>query len=148
MATFQSSQVIRGDLRPRTPTGLICLTASLVTTTPPALNDVYQMVMVPAGFTVFGGAAWATDMDTGTNTIVFTVGDGLVTNRYLGVAGGTIAQAGGSAVFASAAFTAPFTYAQPDTIDILITTGPNVGANGTFNLAVFGIDPLDRRMRA
>jgi hypothetical protein len=103
-----------------------------------ALNDVLEMVKVPAGAIVVGCVLATDDLDTnGTPTIVLDVGDGSDTDRYID--GSTVGQAGGVTDFSNLAIGGiGYTYTSEDTIDILVQAAPATGAtSGTIKLSVF-----------
>jgi hypothetical protein len=104
-----------------------------------ALNDVIQMVKVPAGATILEAILSTTDLDTGGSpAIVLDLGDGSDTDRFID--GATIGQAGGVARLGSGIATnthANYNYAAEDTIDVLVQVGPATGAtSGTIALAL------------
>lgn len=135
MATFQSSRV-QNKTKPHAGAGSqeIVVFASYTFASAPAVNDVVEMVSVPAGATITGITLGSTDMDTNvTPTLVLDVGDGDDTDRFID--GATIGQAGGaSSAFAVAGF--GYTYTANDTIDVLIQAGPATGAVGTLTMRV------------
>lgn len=106
-----------------------------------ALNDVIQMVRVPAGARVTDLSLAATDLDTGGSpAITLSVGDGGATARYISAS--TIGQAGGIANGISVATGFGYLYTAEDTIDVLVAAGPAIGAtSGTVRLAVTYIPP-------
>ena len=100
-----------------------------------ALNDVIQMVKVPAGATVVDLILSADDLDSdGSPAIVLDVGDGASADRYID--GSDIGQAGGVARLSEAGGHL-YEYAADDTIDVLVQVAPATGAtSGSIKLAV------------
>ncbi len=135
MATFQSS-LVQNKTRSHVGGGSqeVVVFASYTFAAAPALNDVVEMVRVPAGATITGITLGATDMDTnGVPTLVLDVGDGADTDRFID--GATIGQTGGaSTAFAVSGF--GYAYTANDTIDVLIQVGPATGAVGTLYMRV------------
>lgn len=135
MATFQTSLVEDG-IRAGVGGGSqeIVVFASYTFAAAPAVNDVVEMVPVPAGATITGITVGATDLDTnGSPAIVLDVGDGSDVDRFID--GATVGQAGGSSsAFAVNGF--GYTYSANDTIDVLVATGPATGAAGTVYMRV------------
>jgi hypothetical protein len=103
-----------------------------------ALNDVVQMVKVPAGAIVSNVVLATDDLDTnGTPAIVLDVGDGGDTDRYID--GSTVGQAGGITDSSNLAIDGiGYTYSVEDTIDVLVQVAPATGAtSGTIKLIVY-----------
>lgn len=134
MATFTATKAgstvqARATLHITEAHGSITLTAA------PALNDVFQMVKVPAGATVLYVAINSTDMDTnGTPTLNFDVGDGgdtdrFITNSQVGRTGGTAKSTNLTGML--------YQYTTEDTIDIVCSQGPATGATGTLKLTAY-----------
>ena len=139
MATLSSSKVGAG-VQPRTGFEVIPVFGSYSLSAALALNDVVQLVKVPAYATILGGVLRVTDLDTnGTPAIVLDVGDGGDTDRFID--GTTIGQAGGVMDFhGAAANSAGFLhqYTVEDTIDVLVQAAPATGAtSGTIKLLVY-----------
>ena len=101
------------------------------------VNDVIQMVKIPAGATVISVTLAAADLDSsGTPAIVLTVGDGDDTDRFITTAVGTIAQAGGVCRLDNPVGL-NHKYTADDTIDVKVTTAPGTGAtSGDIDLSV------------
>lgn len=112
--------------------GHYALAAALV------INDVIQMVAVPAGARVLGVSIKTPDLDTHqTPTIALDVGDGDDTDRF--IAASIIGQAGGQVNNMAATYGNADGYAKQysadDTIDIKVLTAPATGATtGTIEL--------------
>lgn len=126
MATFQSNKVV--DSIPardaldgvQSVTGKYSLTAALV------LNDVIQMVKIPAGHQVVDVILSADDLDTnGTPLISLTVGDGDDTARF--IAASTIGRTGGVARLDQKAGLQKV-YTAEDTVDVKVSAAPATGA--------------------
>lgn len=111
-------------------TGSYALTGALV------VNDVIQMVKVPAGATVLDVLLVAGDLDTGGSpALTLHVGYGGDPDYW--VVSSTVGQAGGLAR-ASAATAVPLTFTAEDTIDVLVAVAPATGATtGTIYLTVY-----------
>lgn len=111
-------------------TGSYAITAALV------INDVIQMVKVPAGATVFDVLVVVPDLDSnGTPLVTLDVGYGGDPDYW--VAASTAGQAGG--LFrATAATGVPLAFTTEDTIDILVKAAPATSATtGTLYLTAF-----------
>lgn len=100
-----------------------------------ALNDVIQMVKVPAGAIVSNVVLATDDLDTDASpAIVLDVGDGGDTDRYID--GSTVGQAGGITDSSNLVIDGiGYTYSVEDTIDVLVQVAPATGAtSGTIKL--------------
>lgn len=102
-------------------------------------GNIVEAFVVPAGFTVTGIIAVASDMDTnGTPTLALSVGDAASGTRYL--SSSTIGQAG----TLTQAFTTPastnvlFAYTADTKILVTATTGSATAAAGTLDLYLVG----------
>ena len=125
MATYTSSKVASG-VQPRSNIELTEVHATYTVSTALALNDVIQMVKIPANATIIGLTLSCGDLDTdGSPAIVLDVGDGSDTDRFID--GSTIGQAGGVERI-NAAAGHNYTYSAEDTIDVLVQVGPATGA--------------------
>lgn len=115
-----------------------CAYGTYTVTAALALNDVIEMVRIPAGARIIGCMLEATDLDTGGSpAIVLDVGDGSDTDRLID--GATIGQAGGVTTTMVATGTL-YQYTSEDTIDVLVQVAPATGAtSGTIELAVWYI---------
>ena len=107
--------------------------AELALTVAPVINDVYQMIKVPAGARIIGWTLGAVDLDTGT-AITLSLGDGSSTARY--VSASTIAQTGAAPVNALLKTGYGFAYTAEDTIDILCAAAPTTFAAGSIRCSV------------
>lgn len=100
------------------------------------LNDVHQAMDLPAGFTVLGGAIWATDMDTnGSPVLAFNVGDAGDADRYF--AASTVG-ATGTASTAVAVAGLGYTTTAKTRVTVTVSTAAATAAAGTLNLALYG----------
>lgn len=93
------------------------------------INDVIQMVKVPAGARIISTTLHTSDLDSnGTPLITLSVGDGSVTNRFINAS--TKGQTGGTEFIGTGLTTglAPYTYTVDDTIDVLVAAAPATGA--------------------
>lgn len=105
-------------------------------TTDLALNSVVEAFMVPAGFTVTGIIAVASDMDTnGTPTLALSVGDSGSATRHL--SSSTIGQAGTSTQ-TLAATGLLYTYTADTKILVTASTAAATAAAGTLDLYLQG----------
>lgn len=107
--------------------------SELALTVAPVINDVYQMVNVPAGARVLAWTLGADDLDSGT-AITLSLGDGASTARY--VSASTIAQTGAAPVNALLKTGYGFIYTAADTIDILVAAAPTTFVAGTIRCSV------------
>lgn len=135
MATFSSDSVSGNSSFKPFPGGTMGVRyAKFNVTAACNTNDVYQMVDVFAGETVHDVKIKSSDLDTGTD-LVFDVGDGSDTNRYID--GSTIGQTGASDT-TGVADLAPVAYTADDTIDILVEVDPAGDvATGTLEMWVY-----------
>jgi hypothetical protein len=141
-ATTTSLQVASGIPLPHSPSANVLMAATVsysIATTELELDDIVQMVKVPAGATVYDVILVSTDVDTnGSPAVKFDVGDGSDDDYY--IAASTVGQAGG--VARSAALTAkPKTYTVDDTIDLHVDTAAATAAAGTVSLTVIYSTP-------
>jgi hypothetical protein len=87
-----------------------------------ALNDVFQLISIPAGAFVLSVAAKVTTVEGGTCT--FDIGDGATVDGYLdGVDGNTEANTQSFTADTTEAFGAGKLYTAADTIDLKLITG-------------------------
>jgi len=124
----------KGSLAITSVTGIYTLIAAL------ALNDIIQMVKVPKGATIQEIILSTTDLDGATPALVLSVGDGNDTARF--IAANTGGQAGGLIRMDKHAGHG-YQYANTDTIDVKVTTGPGTtpATTGTITLtAVYSMD--------
>ena len=136
MATFSSDVVSGNQTFKPFPGGTVGVRyAKFTTTAASAANDIYQMVDVFAGETLYDIKIKCSDMDSGGSpAIVFGVGDGTDADRY--IAASTAGQ--GGTADESDADVAPVAYAADDTIDVTCEVAPATGvAVGTIELWAF-----------
>lgn len=137
MATLTTSKVA-STVQSRTNVDLTAVWATYTLTAALALNDVIQMVKVPAGATILDMGLSCTDLDSGGTAIVLDVGDGSDTDRFID--GSAVGGTGGTSRIGSGITTNThigYTYTAEDTIDVLVQTGPTTGAtSGTVFLYV------------
>lgn len=107
--------------------------AELALTVAPVINDVYQMIKVPAGARILAWTLGADDLDSGT-TITLSLGDGASTARY--VSASAIAQTGAAPVNALLKTGYGFQYTTDDTIDILVAAAPTTFVAGSIRCSV------------
>ena len=91
-------------------------------------NDVFELGYVPAGVTVHGFIVTATDMDTGSAALVYTLRIG-GTDKVTGV---TTGQSAGSAVH----WCTPTTTTALTVVDAKVTTAAATAAQGTVTVRV------------
>jgi hypothetical protein len=129
-------------IQPRAGIGFCTASATYTFLAALVINDVIQMVKIPAGAVILD---WILDIpasgfDTGT-AVVWGLGDGDTPGRFATacVQGRSSA---GAIVRPSSTGSVPgstqYQYAAEDTIDLKVTTGPTTGvASGTLKLTVF-----------
>ena len=134
MATFTSDSVSGNSSFKPFPGGTVGVRyAKYSVTAAPNADDVYQMVDVFAGETVHDVKIKSSDLDGGT-ALVFGVGDGSDTDRYMA------ASAAGQAGTADEmdADVAPVAYTSDDTIDIICEVAPGTDVTtGTLEMWVY-----------
>lgn len=97
------------------------------------VNDVIEMVKVPAGAVIHDVILGTDDLDSGTD-LVLDVGDGSVTDRFID--GATIGQTAGVARL-NEVDGLNYQYTSADTIDVKVQVAPGTGAtSGTIRLTV------------
>lgn len=135
MASTLTSSKVASTVMTRKVEDLTAVWATYTLTAALVINDVIQMVKVPAGATIIDVLVSAPDLDTGSSpAIVLAVGDGTTPARF--ISGSTIAQAGGIAKLGVVAGVL-YQYTADDTIDIKVITAPATGATeGTISLMV------------
>jgi hypothetical protein len=137
MASTFKSNLVKDGIRAGVGDGSqeVVVFATYAVTAALVVNDVIEMIPVPAGAVITRVTLGATDLDTGGSpAIVLDVGDGTTTDRLID--GATVGQAGGSSSsLTSTAF--GYTYASADTIDVKVQVAPETGAtSGTISLLV------------
>jgi hypothetical protein len=135
-STFTAGRVASG-IQPRAELGLNCVSETYELTAALVINDVIQMVKIPAGAIIQEVILSSDDIDTGSPAVVLAVGDGAVPDRF--IKGSTIGQAGGTERMGmvTTVDSHKYTYTADDTIDIKCTTAPATGVVGTLVLSVF-----------
>jgi hypothetical protein len=108
-----------------------------ILTTDNVTGNIVEAFIAPAGFTVTGIAAAASDLDAGTNAMTISVGDAGSGTRFLSAS--TIGQAGTNVV-ALATTGVLFTFTADTKILITFTLGATVPAAGTIDLYLLGFN--------
>jgi len=139
MATTYSADAVAATVQARGGVGVQSVTETYEAGTALVIDDIIQMVKVPAGATVLDIILSVDDLDSGT-TIVLDVGDGSDDDRYIlgttiGQGGGTV-RLGSGVVGAAAASAHGYTYSAEDTIDVHVDTAPSGGGTGTISMTV------------
>ncbi len=140
MAILTTNKVAEG-VQPRAGIGITSVTGEYNLLAALALNDVIEMVKVPAGATVLDVILVTDDLDAGgAPAITLDVGDGVVPNYY--ISGSTAGQAGG--LERAGALTAhPKTYAAEDTVDVTVSVAPATGAT-TGKISLTALYTMDK----
>jgi hypothetical protein len=133
MATTFHSSAGAPTTAPRDAGELITVYAELALTVAPVINDVYEMINVPAGARIISWTLGADDIDTATG-VTLSLGDGASTARY--VSASTLAQTGAAPVNALLKTGYGFVYTTADTIDILCAAAPTTFAAGSIRCSV------------
>ena len=103
------------------------------------VDDEVGLFFVPPGFTVTSATISATDMDTGTPTLAFDVGDDTVENRIF--AASTVGQ-GGTLSNAMARTGHLYQYTAETLIKAYVQAVAATGAAGTLRVSITGfVDP-------
>lgn len=136
MATLTTSKVASTVQSRTIVNGVIAVYATYALSAALALDDVIQMVKIPAGATVLDVKLTADDLDTNAApAIVLDVGDGGDTDRFID--GSTIGQSGGITASMNVRTGFLHAYTAEDTIDVHVQVGPATGAaSGNVKLAV------------
>lgn len=134
MASTLYSSKVASTVQPRAGIGLTSVHGTYELAAALVLNDVIQMVKVPAGARIVNVILGSDDLDTGSPAIVLAVGDGSTADRF--ITASTVAQGGGVTTI-NQVDGIGYTYTLADTIDIKVTTAPATGTtSGTLNLTV------------
>jgi len=135
MAILLSDKAAAG-VQPRANIGVNTVTGEYNLSAALALNDVIQMVKIPAGATVLDVIVVSDDVDTnGVPAVTYDVGDGVAPAYYM--SGSAIGQVGGIGRM-DAVGAHPKTYAAEDTIDITVSAAPATAAVvGNISLTAF-----------
>lgn len=134
--TFVNPAIVNGPtVAPRKGGELIEVYAELALTVAPVINDVYQMIKVPAGARIIGWTLGSDDIDSnGSPAVTLSLGDGGSTARY--VSASTIGQTGAAPVNALLKTGYGYVYTADDTIDILCAAAPATFAAGSIRCSV------------
>ena len=100
-----------------------------------ALNKTVSLFKAPKGFTVTNVKAYATDMDTGSPALVFSVGDADTSGRIVSLS--TSAQAGGEPTVALSTILG-YQYTAETEIVFKCTTAAATAAAGTLTIFMSG----------
>lgn len=140
MTTYLSNKAQAGVSPKQNHIGSIPVYASYAFASAPALNDLVQMMTIPAGATIVSVVLDSDKIDTnGTPTMKFDVGDGTVANRFL--AASTLPQTGGAAV-ANVAAAYGYNYAANTPLFVKVNAAAATFAAGTVRLLVeYTMDP-------
>ena len=132
-STFTSAKVAAG-IQPETRGGINEISAEYEITAALVINDVVQMVKIPAGARIHDVTLATDDLESSGTASVVAVGDGDNDDRF--ITGSTIARAGGIERI-NAVDGVLYEYSAEDTIDFKCTTAPTTGAtSGTIRLVV------------
>lgn len=103
------------------------------------LNALFGSIKIPKGAVIIGASLKATDLDTdGTPAIVLAVGDSVDDDRLITAA--TVGQASGYTNTLAAAGYA-YQYTAETTVQVKVTTAPDVAAGGTITYGVTYVSP-------
>ena len=124
-STFYSAKSLKKNLNYSRDDGASVAVGTYELTAALVVDDVIEMVRVPAGCTVTDVTLITDDLDTGT---ALTLDVGYGGNDDYFIAASTVGQAGGL-VRASAATAFPLAFTSEDTIDVHVDTAPgSIGA--------------------
>lgn len=138
MTTYLSNKAQPGVGPKFNHTGSIPVYATYAFTSAPALNDLVQMMTIPAGATIVSVILDSDKLDTSTG-MTLDVGDGTVANRYL--AASNLPQAGGAAV-ANVAAAYGFQYTVNTPLYVKIHAAATAFQAGSVRLMVeYTMDP-------
>lgn len=134
-ADTQTSSQVAAGIQPKTRLGLNTVNAVFEIDHALELNDVIQMVKVPAGAKITEVILATDDLDTnGTPLLGLDVGDGSDDNRFISAS--TIGRTSGVARL-DQVDGLNYVYAAEDTIDVSVQAAPATGAtSGTIRLTV------------
>lgn len=124
-STFTSSGVATGVMA-KSLIGLNAVTATYNVATAFVINDVVQMVKVPKGAKILEIILACGELDTGSNSLTLSVGDGDEAARF--IAASTVGQAGGVTRLAVAGGLG-YVYTANDTIDVKAAAAANALAS-------------------
>jgi hypothetical protein len=132
-STFKSAKAASG-IQPRAGLGVQSVTGEYEIAAALVINDVIEMVKIPAGACILEVILVSDDLDTAGPSIILDVGDGSVSDRFID--GSTV---GGTAGVdrLNEVDGLGYVYAAEDTIDIKVQVAPTTGAaSGTLRLMV------------
>lgn len=140
MTTYLSNKAIPGVSPKFTASNSIPVYASYALASAPSLNDLIQMMTIPAGATICSVVLDSDKLDSNASpTITLDVGDGTVANRFL--AASTVGQAGGAAV-ANVAAAYGYQYTANTPLYVKIHAAAATFQAGTVRLLVeYTMDP-------
>jgi hypothetical protein len=134
MATTFTSDKADSTVQARSGLDLTVVYAEYEISAALVINDVIEMVKVPAGAVINNVILATDDLDSGTD-LVLDVGDGTTRDRFID--GTTIGQTGGVATL-NEVDGLNYKYTAADTIDVLVQAAPGTGeTSGTIRLTVF-----------
>lgn len=133
--TFTAPALGTPAAAPRDAGDAMTIYSEVALTVAPVINDVFQMINVPAGARIIDWTLGSDDIDSnGAPAVAMSLGDGNVTGRY--VSASTIGQTGAAPVNALLKTGYAFVYTVADTIDILFTAAPATFQAGTIRCHV------------
>lgn len=133
--TFTNPALGTPAAAPRDGSGRCTVYAELALTVAPVINDVYQMIKMPAGARIIDWTLGSDDIDSnGAPAVTLSLGDGSVVGRY--VIASTIGQTGAAPVNAMLKTGYGFQYTTEDTIDILVAAAPATFQAGSIRCSV------------
>lgn len=140
MTTYLSNKAQPGVQPKFNANGVTAVCASYAFATAPSLNDLVQMMTIPAGATILDVILDSDDLDSNASpTIKFDVGDGTTAARF--IAASTVPQAGGVA-HASVAASTDYTYSANTPLYVKVNTAAATFQAGTVRLtALYTMDP-------
>lgn len=140
MATYLSNKAQPGVQPKFNPTGVIAVCASYAFATAPSLNDLVQLMQIPAGATMVDVILDSDDLDSnGTPTVTFDVGDTTTAGRF--IAASTAPQAGG-VVHATVAASTDYPYAANTWLYLKVHAAAATFQAGTVRVtALYTMDP-------
>lgn len=145
MASILTTAAVAAGIQARAGVGTGSVAATYTGTAALVLNDVIQMVKVPAGAVVREVILNTTDLDSSTG-IVLAVGDGGDVDRFIkdsaiGQTGGTVRL--GAGIVDNACNN--YTYTAEDTVDVKVTTAATGTAATSFTIGLtvfYDMNPL------
>ena len=136
-ATTYTSAQAASTINPRTCMGVCYASGTYEIGAALVINDVIQMVRVPAGAYIIEVTLETDDLDTGGPAIVLDVGDGSVTDRFIDACLSAQVVANDVVCRINQMDGLNYTYAAEDTIDVIVATAPTTSTTtGTILLTV------------